>query len=91
MKNVSLVFGDLEVLPEELKDDQYESDIDYLATLAKKALFNDPVAGSSGLMPLSRDEEYRRCQGGSVSWETCSPTLYVGGQMPTSPLSHPVD
>jgi len=52
-------------IPDEVKDDRYASDIAYLRSLADQAVQNDPIVGTSGFMPVHRDDgDYRRCAAG---------------------------
>ena len=62
---VKLHFIDLTEIPEDLKDDQFASDIEFLHGLASEAVKNDPVIGYSEFMPLARDDgETRKCMAG---------------------------
>lgn len=62
--NVTLIQQDMEVVPEEFRDDLYAQHIQYLRQQADQAIQNDPQVGFSTEFPVVRDGEYRRCQGG---------------------------
>ena len=62
--NYTFVTIDLENLPFEYKDDEYVQDMIFLRGLADEALRNDPVVGTSGLMPFTRIDDWRMCMGG---------------------------
>ena len=64
VENVTLITRDMEVIPTEYKDDIYAQHIAFLRQQADQALQNDPQVGYATFMPVARDGEYRRCQGG---------------------------
>mmetsp|Transcript_32071 Transcript_32071/g.59275 ORF Transcript_32071/g.59275 Transcript_32071/m.59275 type:complete len:1074 (+) Transcript_32071:111-3332(+) len=64
VSSVNLTRFNLEELPEEFKDAEYIEDLQYLRSLADKAIVNDPVVGTSGFMPLTRTGDWRKCMGG---------------------------
>lgn len=65
LRNVSFSTEEFAALPEEARDETYRVNLAYLRALADEALESDPVVGTSGFMPLHRDNNiYRRCNGG---------------------------
>jgi len=85
--NVELIIKDLEALPPELKDDRYSSDVQTIQSLVDEALANDPVVGSSTMMPVARVGDYRRCKAGeceignlftdALRWFTSSDVAFI--------------
>jgi hypothetical protein len=62
--NIEFIGGDLETLPNELKDDEWRQNILQLRPLADIAQQNNPILGYTTTMPLSRIDDYRACQAG---------------------------
>lgn len=64
VSNFTFFTENLFQLPNELKDDKFDSDIKFLRNLAVQAFFNDPIVGSSETVPVHRKGTYRRCAAG---------------------------
>mmetsp|Transcript_25776 Transcript_25776/g.76084 ORF Transcript_25776/g.76084 Transcript_25776/m.76084 type:complete len:760 (-) Transcript_25776:1748-4027(-) len=62
--NMTLVREDLKSLPTALKDAAYQDDQKFLRSLADAASVNDPIVGTSGTMPLTREGSTRMCMAG---------------------------
>ena len=62
--NVALIQRDMEVVPDELKDDAYNDHIMRLRSLADEATGTNPRIGQSVFIPAQREGTYRRCNSG---------------------------
>jgi len=64
--DLELVFQPMDTIPPEVKDETFRRDISFLRQLADEAAANDPIEGSSELMPVVMDfsTNLRWCMGG---------------------------
>lgn len=62
--NMTIVDESITEIQEDVKDDQFAADIEYMRNLAKEAVMNDPVVGLSQEMPVVRDSPLTPCRGG---------------------------
>ncbi|CAJ1956725.1 unnamed protein product [Cylindrotheca closterium] len=62
--SIEKIERDMEVIPDNLKDQVYLDQQSILRSLADEAATNDPVVGQSMAVPPQRDGTYRRCKAG---------------------------
>mmetsp|Transcript_17644 Transcript_17644/g.43417 ORF Transcript_17644/g.43417 Transcript_17644/m.43417 type:complete len:1092 (+) Transcript_17644:281-3556(+) len=61
---IEIIEQDMEVIPNDLKDEVYLNQQSILRSLADEAATNDPIVGQSVPVPAQRAGTYRRCKSG---------------------------
>jgi hypothetical protein len=85
--NVNFIRQAYETMPDKARDDIYISNIKELRKLADEAIVYDPIVGTSGNVPVNRDDPYRRCMAGeceigdlftdALRWKTNSDVSFI--------------